>query len=129
MQEKTGISQRRACRLVGRSHTVLAYAPRAKPANEAIKARMIEVAAECRRFGYQRLHVLLRREGRPANPKRVSRLYLDAKLAMPKRTRRRGIAVAPPAHAAGSAKPGLVDGLHDGCAIQWPSPEMPEHRR
>jgi putative transposase len=93
MQEKTGISQRRACRLVGISRTVLAYAPTANPANETIKARMIELAAERRRFGYRRIHVLLRREGYQANHKRVFRLYQDAKLAVPKRKRRRGIAV------------------------------------
>lgn len=93
MQEKTGISQRRACRLVGISRTVLAYEPTANPANETIKARMIELAAERRRFGYRRIHVLLRREGHQANHKRIFRLYQGAKLAVPKRKRRRGIAV------------------------------------
>lgn len=93
MQEKTGISQRRACRLVGISRTVLDYEPRANPMNEAMQARMIELAAERRRFGYRRIHVLLRREGHQANHKRVFRLYQDAKLAVPKRKRRRGIAV------------------------------------
>ena len=93
MQEVTGISQRRACRLVGISRTVLAYQPTANPANEAIKARMIELAAERRRFGYRRIHVLLRREGHRANHKRVFRLYQGAGLAVPKRKRRRGVAV------------------------------------
>lgn len=92
MQEKTGISQRRACRLVGISRTVLDYAPRANPMNEAMQARMIELAAERRRFGYRRIHVLLRREGHQANHKRVFRLYQDAKLAVPQRKRRRGVA-------------------------------------
>jgi putative transposase len=93
MQEETGISQRRACRLVGLSRTVLAYEPTVNPANEAIKTRMIELAAERRRFGYRRIHVLLRREGHHANHKRVFRLYQGAGLAVPKRKRRRGLAV------------------------------------
>lgn len=93
MQEKTGISQRRACQLVGISRTVLSYESRANPMNQAMQARMIELAAERRRFGYRRLHVLLRREGHMANHKRVFRLYQEAKLAVPQRRRRRGIAV------------------------------------
>lgn len=78
MQEMTGISQRRACRLVGMSRTVLAYEPTANPANEVIKERMTELAAERRRFGYRRIHVLLRREGHQANHKRVFRLSQGA---------------------------------------------------
>jgi putative transposase len=93
MQEKTGISQRRACRLVGLSRTVLAYEPKVSLANEALRQRMVELAGERRRFGYRRLHVLLRREGHQANHKRVFRLYQGAGLAVPKRKRRRGVAV------------------------------------
>lgn len=93
MQEETAISLRRACRLVGISRTVLAYQPKANPANEAIKERMIELAAERRRFGYRRIHILLRREGHQANHKRVFRLYQGAGLAVPKRKRRRSVSV------------------------------------
>lgn len=93
MQEKTQVSQRRACRLVGLSRTVLAYQPASNPVNEALTERMIELAAVRRRFGYRRIHVLLRREGRHANHKRIFRLYQNADLAVPKRKRRRGVAV------------------------------------
>ncbi len=93
MQEETRISQRRACRLVGLSRTVLAYEPKANPMNEVLTQRMIELAAERRRFGYRRIHVMLRREGRHANHKRVFRLYQGANLAVPQRKRRRGVAV------------------------------------
>jgi putative transposase len=93
VQEESAISLRRACRLVGISRTVLGYQPKANPANEAIKERMVELAAERRRFGYRRLHILLRREGHQANHKRVFRLYQGAGLAVPKRKRRRGVSV------------------------------------
>ena len=93
MQEKTQISERRACRLVGLSRTVLAYQPASNPMNEALTKRMVELATERRRFGYRRIHVLLRREGQQANHKRVFRLYQSAGLAVPKRKRRRGVAV------------------------------------
>jgi putative transposase len=48
---------------------------------------MHELAAERRRFGYRRLHVLLRREGLVANRKRTQRLYREEGLSV---RRRRG---------------------------------------
>lgn len=93
MQERTGISERRACRLVGLSRTVLHYAQVARPDNELIQRRLVELAEERRRFGYRRLHALLRREGVQANHKRVHRLYQDAGLAVRRRRKRRGVAV------------------------------------
>jgi transposase InsO family protein len=47
---------------------------------------MIAIARERRRFGYRRLHVLLKREGHLVNHKRLFRLYREEKLAV----RRRG---------------------------------------
>ena len=63
MQTSTAISERRACTLISLSRSVLHYVPRVQPANEVLQARLIELAQERRRFGYRRLHVLLRREG------------------------------------------------------------------
>lgn len=48
--------------------------------------RMKAIAHERRRFGYRRLHVLLRREGHLANHKRLFRIYREEKLCV----RRRG---------------------------------------
>jgi putative transposase len=93
MQEKTGISERRACRLVGISRTVLSYRSEADPVNQELAQRILGFAAERRRFGYRRIHALLRREGWPANHKRVFRLYRDAGLAVRRRKRRRGVTV------------------------------------
>ena len=67
MRGHTRISERRACALIGLSRSVLHYAPRVQPANEILQARLIELAQQRRRFGYRRLHVLLRREGVEAN--------------------------------------------------------------
>ena len=46
-----------------------------------------------RRFGYRRLHVLLRREGWEVNHKRVYRLYVEEKLWVRKRNRKGRVAV------------------------------------
>jgi putative transposase len=61
MLEQTDISERRACLLVELSRTVLHYAPKVQPENEQLQSRMVELASERRRFGYRRIHALLRR--------------------------------------------------------------------
>ena len=93
MREATGISIRRACRLAELSRTVLKHQPKRRPENEALQRRMIELAHERRRFGYRRIHVLLRREGVHANHKRIERLYREAGLTVRKRRRRERIAL------------------------------------
>ena len=94
MQAKTGISQRRACSLVGLSRSVLSYRSEKRESDGALQDRLRELAAERKRFGYRRLHVLLRREGHVVNHKKVYRLYREADLSVRRRKRRRGIAVA-----------------------------------
>jgi len=93
MRKATTISARRACRLVGLSRTVLDYEPKADPSNVSLEQRLVELAHERRRFGYRRLHALVRREGVMVNHKRVWRLYQKAGLAVRRRRRRRGVAV------------------------------------
>ena len=89
MREAIAISERRACQLVGLSRTVLHYDPKAQPENEQLKARLVQLAGERRRFGYRRLHALVRREGVQANHKRIYRLYSDAGLSVRRRKRRK----------------------------------------
>ncbi|WP_197362535.1 IS3 family transposase, partial [Ralstonia pseudosolanacearum] len=93
IRRKVSISERRACRLVGLSRSVLHYEAQTAPGNEILKARLVELAHERRRFGYRRLHVLLEREGLHANHKRVHRLYREAGLAVRRRRRRHGVMV------------------------------------
>ena len=87
-----GVSQRRACQALAMDRSSVLYRS-VRPDDAAARAAMKAVAAERRRFGYRRLHVLLRREGHQANHKRVFRLYQGAGLAVPKRKRRRGVAL------------------------------------
>ena len=55
---------------------------------------MLELAAERPRFGYQRLHILLRREGFMQNHKLTYRIYREEKLQV-RRKRRKRVASAP----------------------------------
>jgi putative transposase len=51
--------------------------------------RIKEIAATRVRYGYRRIHVLLRREGWPVNPKRVYRLYREIGLQLRNKTPKR----------------------------------------
>ena len=79
-----GYSQRRACSLVGLDRKTYRYASR-RPADKAIRKRLRELASERRRFGYRRLHILLRREGIEVNHKKLYRLYKEERLTVRKR--------------------------------------------
>ena len=83
MKER-GHLQRRACGLVGMDPWVYRYRS-TRPDDGAIRQRLRELAAERRRFGYRRLHLLLLREGRVLNRKKLYRLYKEEKLTVRKR--------------------------------------------
>jgi putative transposase len=82
--EEKGYTQRRACRLVGLEPKTYRYATK-RPDDGALRQRLKELASERRRFGYRRLHLLLRREGVVLNRKRLYRLYREEKLTVRKR--------------------------------------------
>lgn len=87
LQERFGLSQRRACRLVGVARSTIRY--QGRPRDDAgVRGRLRELAAQRPRFGYRRLHVLLRREGIRVNHKRVARLYRAEGLALRRRKRK-----------------------------------------
>jgi len=62
MMKRHGLSQRRACRLVGLDRSSLRYQYK-RPDDSAVRRRLRELAALRRRFGYRRLGWLLAREG------------------------------------------------------------------
>jgi putative transposase len=56
--------------------------------DELIIKRLSELAIRWKRFGYKRLHILLRREGFTINHKKTYRLYKEAGLAIRKRKKK-----------------------------------------
>lgn len=75
------------------SRTVLHYEARPQVDSGQLRGRIMELAAQRRRFGYRRIHALLRWEGSKANVKRVHRLYQLDGLQVRRRRRRHGVAV------------------------------------
>lgn len=83
--EKHGLSERHACRLVGLSRNSYRHLPQVTLENAQISAAIIDLAQARRRFGYRRIHDLLRPAFPGINHKRVYRLYSIANLAVRKR--------------------------------------------
>jgi putative transposase len=87
MLEHTQISERRACRLVGLSRDAWRHPPQPDPHTQRLSARIHAVAMERRRFGYRRVHDMLRSEFPGINHKKVFRLYRAQGLAVRKRNK------------------------------------------
>ena len=83
-----GMSERRACSVVGADRTSVRYRSR-RPDDAELRERLKALAGERRRFGYRRLHVLLRREGHVVNRKKTQRLYREEGLSVRKRRGRK----------------------------------------
>lgn len=60
--EERGYSQRRACDLAVIGPRVYRYRS-TRGDDDVVRSRLRELASERRRFGYRRLHILLKREG------------------------------------------------------------------
>jgi putative transposase len=82
------VSERRACGLVGIARSTARYASR-RSGDQELRERLRALAEVRRRFGYRRLHVMLRREGESVNHKRVYRLYREEGLSVRRRARKR----------------------------------------
>lgn len=81
LQAVMGLSERRACSIVGTDRTMVRYRSRRPPDTE-LRARLRDLANERRRFGYRRLFILLRREGELSGVNRIYRLYREEELSV-----------------------------------------------
>jgi putative transposase len=88
-----GLSIRKACILVDLSRTAYGYKPHRED-DALLRVRMREIAAQRKRFGSPRLHIMLKREGLVMNHKRTERIYREEGLALRRKRRRKGAAGA-----------------------------------
>ena len=96
LQAAYEMSERQACRAIGVDRSSVRYRA-SRPDDGVLRERLKVLAHERRRFGYRRLHVLLRREGHAVNRKRVQRLYREEKLTVRQRGgRKRAIGTRAP---------------------------------
>ena len=126
------VSERRACSIIAADRSSVRYRSR-RPDDAALRARLRELADLRRRFGYRRLHVLLRGEGWTMNRKKTQRLYREEGLGVRRRRPRRRIAAARtpiPRPEGPNCRWPLVDGLRARPARLWAAlPGADHHRR
>jgi putative transposase len=115
------MSERRACRITGCVRMTARYRCR-RPDDNDLRLRLRALAHERRRFGYRRLHVLLRREGFKVNHKRLFRLYREERLMVRRRGGRK--------RAVGTRAPMVVpQGPNDRWSLDFASDQFIDGRR
>src|SRR3546814_21169579 len=87
------MSERRACRVIDADRKSMRY--RSKRGDDAeLRVKLRELAQQRRRFGYRRLHILLRRDGVPINRKKTQPLYRAEGLAVDRKSVAQGTSVS-----------------------------------
>ncbi len=90
MCERLGVSERRACRVLGQARSTQRHEPRKRADESRLVARIVELARKYGRYGYRRIAALLIREGWHVNAKRVERIWREEGLKVPKKQPKRG---------------------------------------
>lgn len=81
LQAAYQVSERRACRVIGSSRSTHRYRS-CRDERAELRIRLRDLATSRVRYGYRRLHILLKREGWQVNHKLVYRLYVEEDLQM-----------------------------------------------
>jgi putative transposase len=89
LRERFGVSERRACRVLGQHRSTQRQRPQAKDGEQRLVARILELVRQHPRYGYRRVWALLRREGWRVNRKRVHRLWRQQGLKVPRKQRKK----------------------------------------
>ncbi len=93
LRDSFEVSERRACFVLSFCRSTYRY--RGIAGDQAgLRQRIREIAAVRVRYGYQRIHVLLRREGWKVNHKRVYRLYIEEGLNLRSKRPKRRVSAA-----------------------------------
>ena len=113
------MSIRRACRVLESDPKMYRYKSR-RGDQAALKERIKGIAETRVRYGYRRIHVLLRREGWLINEKRVHRLYREMGLQLRNKTPKRRVKAKlrdDRRAATGSNEVWAMDFVHDQTAM------------
>jgi putative transposase len=89
LMDRKGISERRACQIVGQHRSTQRREPCVAQDDAALRARLRRFSKDRPRWGYRRAHAQLREEGWSVNRKRVQRLWREEGLRVPVRRRKR----------------------------------------
>jgi putative transposase len=90
MRGDWGVSIRRACRVLDVDTSTYHYKSR-RPEQAGLERRIREICQTRVRYGYRRVHVLLRREGWRVNHKKSRRIYRELGLQLRSKTPKRRV--------------------------------------
>jgi len=88
LRPEHGVSERTACKLLAMERSSYRYEPR-PDRNSGLREALVQLARQKPRYGYRRLHALLSRRGYEVNVKRVYRLYVEERLMVRRKRRKR----------------------------------------
>ncbi len=88
MSAEFRLSERTACKLLDVERSSYRYEPR-PDRNVELRGELVKLARQKPRYGYRRLHALLSRRGQEVNVKRVYKLYVEEKLMVRRKKRKR----------------------------------------
>ena len=89
LQERLGLSERRACRIVRQYRSTQRHQPAAADPDAVLRSRLRCFAQQHPRWGYRRAHAVLVRDGHQLNRKKVQRLWREEGLRVPPKRRKR----------------------------------------
>lgn len=90
--KQRGLSERRACTLLGVARSALHYESVQMVKDAPVLAGMTILSAQYPRYGYRRIQIFLERQGQVMSPGRAYRLWSKAGLQVPRKRPRRRIA-------------------------------------
>jgi putative transposase len=103
-----GLSQRRACTLMGIARSALTYQSVRTAKDAPVLARMAALSAQYPRYGYRRIAIFLARDGHPMSFGRAHRLWRLARLQVPRKRPGKRIATGRPRpNAPAGRQPGM----------------------
>jgi len=89
VQKKLGVSERRACTVLGQVRKTQRRTPCVTNEEERLRARIIELATKYGRYGYRRITAMLNRDDWIVNHKRVERIWRMEGLKVPQKQPKR----------------------------------------
>jgi putative transposase len=89
LQDRLGLSERRACRVAGQNRSTQRHCPQVTSDDAALRRRLRKISEQRPRWGYRRAHGHLLSEGLSLNRKRVQRIWREEGLRVPARAKKR----------------------------------------
>ena len=90
VRQRLGVSERRACRVLGQARSTQRRIPKRSEDEEALREDVVKVARRFGRYGYRMVTGMLRTEGWAVNHKRVERIWRQEGLKVPSKQPKRG---------------------------------------